>query len=178
MALREQAYSLLVVSASEKFNDIMASLLPEMSFSPVGFAGSISEAQRKSAEQSFDIIVVNSPLADDMGIRFAIDSSTSSNALVLILAKNETFTDVYEKVERYGVFTLSKPISKQSIVNALRWMITYSRRNSFSLRRKWRKSALLTRQNGFLSVRKVSLNPKLTAISKRKLWTAVFRSES
>jgi response regulator NasT len=124
VALREQAYSLLVVSASEKFNDIMASLLPEMSFSPVGFAGSISEAQRKSAEQSFDIIVVNSPLADDMGIRFAIDSSTSSNALVLILAKNETFTDVYEKVERYGVFTLSKPISKQSIVNALRWMIT------------------------------------------------------
>ena len=124
MALNEQTYSLLVVSASEKFNDIMASLLPEMSFAPVGYAGSVTEAQRKAAEQNFDIIVVNSPLGDDMGIRFAIDCSTSSNALVLILAKNETFTDVYERVEHYGAFTLSKPISKQSIVNALRWMIT------------------------------------------------------
>jgi len=124
VALKERAYSLLVVSASEKFNDIMSALLPEMSFSPVSFAGSITEAQRKSAEQSFDIIVVNSPLADDMGIRFAIDCSTSSNTLVLILAKNETFSDVYERVERYGVFTLSKPISRQSMVNALRWMIT------------------------------------------------------
>ena len=124
MSLKEQVYSVLVVSASEKFNQALPEVFPVSTFSPINFVSDMSAAKRAVSERAFDFIIVNSPLPDDMGIRFAIDCGTTSNALVLLLARSETFTDVYEKVERYGVFSLSKPIGRQSIVNALRWMIT------------------------------------------------------
>ena len=124
MALNEKTYSVLVVSAVDNFNNAMASMLPSGSFQPVVYAKSIASAQRAVAERGFDFIIINAPLKDDLGIRFAIDSSTSGNSLVLFLVQNEIHMDVYAKVSEHGIFTLPKPMSKQSMDTALRWLLT------------------------------------------------------
>ena len=105
----------------------MASMLPETRFQPIVYAGSIAAAQRACAEQEFDFVVINSPLKDDHGIRFAIDSS-SKKSIVLILAHNEVHADVVTKVDDFGVFTLEKPMSRHSLDMALRWLITAKKR--------------------------------------------------
>ena len=124
MAINDKAYSVLVVSAIDNFNSAMASMLPDGSFQPVVYAKSIASAQRAFAERSFDFVIVNAPLKDDLGIRFAIDCSTSGNTLVLFLVQNEIHMDVYTKVAEHGIFTLPKPMSKQSMDTALRWLLT------------------------------------------------------
>ena len=85
MELKEQTYHVLVVTASKTFRDSAAELLSETRCAPVQFASDISAAKRAVAETSFDFVIVNAPLPDDAGIRFALDVSDQKNAVVLLL---------------------------------------------------------------------------------------------
>lgn len=128
MSLEHHAYSVLVVSSVENFHNAMTAMLPEASFQPVVNVPTVATAQRAVVERSFDFVIINAPLKDDLGMRFAIDCSTSHNSLVLFLISNEIHGDVYAKVAEHGVFTLPKPMNKQSMDNALRWLMTAKRK--------------------------------------------------
>ena len=124
MSLENRVYSVLLVSSAEKFNTATKAMLPESGYNPVAVVTDIATAKRAVARRDFDFIIINSPLTDDVGIHFAIDCSTSRNANVLLLVKNEIHAEVYDRVSEYGIFTLPKPISKQAMDTALRWMKT------------------------------------------------------
>lgn len=120
MVFQERTYSVLIVSASEKFNTTTASLLPMTDYWPVNMVHSVAEAKRRLLDQPYDIVLINAPLPDDFGMRLAIDTCNSSGAGVLLLVKNEVYNDIYSKVVGYGVMTLSKPTSTQMVAQSLR----------------------------------------------------------
>ena len=120
MVFQERTYSVLVVSASEKFNTTTMTLLPVTDYWPVATVKSIAEAKRKLLEQPYDIVLINAPLPDDFGMRLAIDTCNSSGAGVLLFVKSEVYNEVYAKVVEYGVMTLSKPTSLQMVAQSLR----------------------------------------------------------
>lgn len=122
MSLEQRAYSVLIASASENFNSALSPLLPESAFSPVHIAASVSAAQRMFAEQSFDFVIINSPLPDNNGVGFAIDACTTKGTVVLLLIKSDIYMGIHAKVVPHGVFALSKPVSKQTLAQALGWM--------------------------------------------------------
>lgn len=122
MPLREHIYSVLVVSSASSFNDNILKLLPESMYYPITFAKSVNEAQRKTIERAYDIIIINTPLPDDYGVKFAIELSSNKTSVVLLFIRNDMYTSIYEKVRDYGVFTLHKPISAQAIIQALDWL--------------------------------------------------------
>lgn len=123
MSLKEHVYSILIVSAIESFNYALTSLLSESVYHTVQTVSSISAAKRATAERTFDFIVINSPLPDDIGTRFAIDSCSSTETITLFVVKNDIYSDMYAKVAERGVFLLAKPTSKQVLAEALHWMI-------------------------------------------------------
>ena len=122
MSLKERIYSVLVVSAAEKLNTAFLSLLPESHFQPVRVVSSVSAAKRAWSERSYDYVVINSPLPDDAGTRFAIDTGDAKGTVVLLLVRAEVHDDVREKVVEHGVFTLAKPLSRPLLSLALDWM--------------------------------------------------------
>ncbi len=83
MSLKERCYSvLLVVSAAEKLNIALSDILPESRYQPIKI---VSECQRREArmgERSYDFVIINSPLPDDAGIRFAIDLGNAKGTVV------------------------------------------------------------------------------------------------
>ena len=119
MSLREHVYSVLIVSASENFSQNIIKFLPEATYSPVSYAKSISEAQRKTVERIYDLIVINTPLPDDFGAKFAIDASNNSPTVVLLFVRSDNYGDVYDKVYDFGVFTVKKPLPEQNVTQAL-----------------------------------------------------------
>ncbi len=121
MSLEERRYSVLIASASENLNLALSSLLPASAFSSVQTVDSINAAQRILAERDFDFVIVNTPLPDDTGIRFAIDACTGGT-VVLLLVKSDIYMGIYDRVVSHGVFTLSKPTSKQALSQALRFL--------------------------------------------------------
>ncbi len=122
MSLEERTYSVLVVSATEKLNTALCAQMPESHYHPVRIVSSISAGKRFWNERSYDYVIINSPLPDDTGIRFAIDIGSSQNTVVLLFVRAELHDDIREKVVPHGVFTLSKPLSRALIPIALEWM--------------------------------------------------------
>lgn len=122
MNLKEVVYSVLLVSSSEKFNNAVSELLPLSKYSPVQIAKSISSAKRLVAERSYDFIIINSPLPDDVGIRFATDTCKSGGSVVLLLTRPDVYDEIYDRVTGCGVFSLTKPISKPTVLTALCFM--------------------------------------------------------
>ena len=122
MSLKERVYSVLVVSASESLNEALQSILTGSRYDPAYTVDSIGSAKRMLAERSFDFLIINSPLPDDVGIRLAIDLGSSKDTVVLLLSKSDIYDEIYDQVAEHGVFTLSKPTSKALLSTALNWM--------------------------------------------------------
>ncbi|MBQ6907670.1 MAG: antitermination regulator, partial [Clostridia bacterium] len=128
MEFKERIYSVLIVSATEKFNISLMELFPDCKYCPVLLVRDISAAKRALLEREYDFIVVNSPLPDDNGIRFSIDICSDKSSVVMMMIRNELYPAIFEKVSQYGVYTLSKPTSKQIINQALDWMASTKER--------------------------------------------------
>ena len=120
MVFQERTYSVLVVSASEKFNSSISALLPVTDYWPVAFAKSVAEAKRLLLDRSVDILLINAPLRDDFGMHLAIDTCNGSSAGVLLMVKHDVYDEICSSVVEYGVMTLSKPTSSQMVAQCLR----------------------------------------------------------
>ena len=124
MNFKEQVYSVLIVSASQKFNDALPELFPLPVFSPVTIVSNISAAKRAVSERDFDIVLINSPLPDDSGVRFSIDTVNEYNTVVLFLCRTEQYDELYERLAMHGIFMMQKPASKAIFQTAAGWLIS------------------------------------------------------
>lgn len=116
----ERRYSVLAVSASLKFVETLRTLLPEGRYGPVTVLHDAAAAQRALAENSYDLVLINTPLPDEFGTRLALDACESSSAGVLLLVKAEHCPDIEAQVSAHGVLTLAKPTSAQLFAQTLR----------------------------------------------------------
>lgn len=122
MSLKERVYSVLLVSASESFNAAMEAFLSESTYAPIRIVSNIAAGKRACAERSYDFIIINSPLPDDIGTRFAIDQCNSTSSAVLFMVRAELYSETYDKLAEHGVFVLAKPTSRQVITTALAFL--------------------------------------------------------
>ncbi len=156
MALEERSYSVLLVSAGQKLNQSLRGLLPGSMRDRLVVAPDAGAAKRAVASQAFDFVIVNAPLPDEPGVRFAIDQCTAGETVVLLLLRPELFPQVTETVCEHGVFTLSKPLSYQAMETALLWMasarerLRKTRRQALTLEEKMAEIRLVNRAKWFL----------------------------
>lgn len=135
MTDERKTLGVLVVSSGTKASDFFKSILPEKQYSPLLLAPSCSEAKRMLIETGFDIVIINTPLCDEFGVQFAIETANSTDSGVMIFVKSELYEQVAFKTEEFGIFTLSRPTNKQTVFEALR-MLTASRSRYMALREK------------------------------------------
>ncbi len=128
MDLKERSYSVLVVSASEKLNAALASILTEACCDPVRTVHSVSAAKRAWSERGFDLVIINSPLPDDGGIRFAIDIAGSGETAPLLIVSQETKDEILDRAVEHGVFLLAKPVTRPLVYLALEWLMAMRER--------------------------------------------------
>ncbi|MBQ8525780.1 MAG: ANTAR domain-containing protein [Clostridia bacterium] len=122
MNFKQTSYSVLIVSAAEKFNSSFKELFPESKYYPIQTETNLSAAKRALLEREFDFIAINSPFPDGDGIRFAIDICSHKNSVVLLLVRNDLYNATFYKVSPYGVYVLPKPTSRHVMNQALDWM--------------------------------------------------------
>ncbi len=122
MSLQERIYSVLVVSAAQKFNASLRTLLPETEYHPVHVVDSSNQAQRCLAERAYDLVIINTPLRDDFGNKLAVDICTNKHTVTMLLVKSEVYDEIYANVIAHGVLTMPKPISTSAFLQSLDWM--------------------------------------------------------
>ena len=159
MVFRDETYSVLLVSASEKFNTVTASLLPGSEFWPVTVVKSAGEAQRRILDAEYDIILVNTPLPDEFGTQFAAEACARTQAGVLLLLRRELHDEIYYKVLESGVITLPKPTSEAVMTQMLRTLCAVRERlrraeeRQSSVEKKIEELRLVNRAKWLLIVR-------------------------
>lgn len=117
------AYRILVVSAVDKFCEQLMPLLPEYIAPTVDRATSVNQAQRKIADRAYDIVVINTPLSDDFGVRFAIDLSAKSSTVAMLLVHTDFYDAIYDKVYEYGVFVVRRPTAPAIVRQSIDWLV-------------------------------------------------------
>ena len=121
MELKQRQYSVLIVSAQPKFNESLSEMIGERKYYESSFENSVSSARRMLNEQSYDIVLVNAPLPDEDGVRFAVDRS-AGKCSVLLMVRNEYYPEIFTRVCPYGVYTMPKPPTKQLVSQAFDWL--------------------------------------------------------
>ena len=109
MRIEKRSYSVLIVSGSDKSLDFISNSLPMELFYPTVSLNSAAEARRLLVNQDFDIVIINTPLKDDIGIELALEIAEKDFTAVMIIVKNEMFDQVAYRVEDYGVFVELMP---------------------------------------------------------------------
>lgn len=128
MLFSGDTYSVLVVSGQQKLNEALRPMLPSSEFYPVSFCTNAAAARRELVGRNYDLVIINAPLSDESGTRFAIDTGSRSDTVVLLLLRAESFEAVNEQVTPHGVFTLQVPFSAGTLRLGLKWMITVRER--------------------------------------------------
>ena len=120
MVFQSNTYSVLLVSASAKFNTAMLSALPPTDYWPVTVAANISEARRRTLEEEYDLILINAPLPDGDGQQFALAVCANTESGLLLLIKSEIYEEVYYRLLPAGAVTLPKPTNMDRIMQTVR----------------------------------------------------------
>lgn len=112
--------SALIVSKSEKAIHFFSGVLKQDQYEDIIILTSGSEARQLLADRDFDLCIVDAPLQDESGAQLAVSVSEDCMCQVLLVVRAEYFDEITDKVEDYGIITVSKPISRTLLWNALK----------------------------------------------------------
>lgn len=184
MAFEERFYRTLVVSSSVKFNEYIIPLLSSARCEPVTFANSVAAAKRFSLENQFDYVVINAPLPDEQGVKYAIDISSDKSTVCLLFVRTELYAETRSKVTPHGVFTLPKPTSSVAITHGLDFLASARERlrnlekKALSIEEKMEEIRLVNRAKWLLIDHLKMTEPDAHRyIEKQAMDTCVTRSE-
>lgn len=119
MASGKNIYRVLIAGANDRTFDSLRELLPPDSYEAPLRAGSAGEVKRMLLETDVDLVILNAPLRDEFGAQLALNLSRD-NLCVLMLVPAESFDAVCYKVEDEGILTLSKPVSRNGLLGAIK----------------------------------------------------------
>ena len=86
------------------------------------FASNAGEAKRKLGDGVFSLLIINTPLSDDFGRELALTAEEKFHVSVIMLVGNGQADRVATSVEKYGVFVLSKPLSRSLMAQAMKFI--------------------------------------------------------
>ena len=119
MVFSEHTYSILVVSAGDKFNTVISRLLPVNQYWPVVIVKDAEDARRLFFEKGFDIVLINAQTPYNDDIQLAVDICDKSEAGVILLTPGDYYEEICSKTIPHGIMTVSKPVTEHYIRQSL-----------------------------------------------------------
>lgn len=124
--------SVLIVSNAATTMGIISDYMRSENFSRVVTAQNGSQARRSVTESDFDLIVIDTPLGDELGDELAVMASEKTTAGIILIVDNSSVYDIVDRVEDYGVFALSKPTTPDFFYQAAK-LLTVSKKRMRNL---------------------------------------------
>ena len=122
MTAEKAAYRVLVASASDKMASVVKDVLPGPQYRDISYVSTMGDAKRMLVSQTYDILIINTPLKDDFGIQAAVDIAEQHETGILLLVKAEMYEQVSSQVEDYGIVTLARPTTRQSLYTSVKML--------------------------------------------------------
>ncbi len=124
----KRIYSVLLVSAAEKVNTALMGLMNNERYEPITVVDTVARAQRSMVERDYDLVIINSPLPDDFGRKFAVDVCTDSDRVALMLVRGDMYDELNAAMTPHGVMVGRRPVEETVIGSLLDAMCSVKER--------------------------------------------------
>lgn len=115
----EQTYSVLTVSAADKFSASLHTLLPEGQYDPVRAVRDAASPGGCCWSRASTSSSSTRRCPDEFGTQLALELSETSGAGVLLLVKAEQYPELSARLTPNGILTLQKPTTPQLLTQTL-----------------------------------------------------------
>ncbi len=122
MIFRDRSFSILLICAEGKFNNMIDSYLPYNEYYPVRKIHDINAARRELLERAYDIIIINWAASDNDAKKLALDVAQKTSGQVLLMVKNDLYEDIYFDVVSFGVACIPRQINTSEFGRELRML--------------------------------------------------------
>ena len=103
----------LLISGSEKGLDAIINFLKGCGYAAVSVVSSGDEARRMLQQDTFSLIVLNTPLKDEFGYQLSLQLTQNTCSGVVMLCKADMAIS-------YGVLVVAKPLNRAALLQAIR----------------------------------------------------------
>ena len=114
MRTENTTLKVMLASTSPKTSEVLAPILRSSRLQQVGQAESAIQVRKQLYEKAPDIVIINTPLSDELGTQLAVELA-DRNLAVLLLVKNDLQDQISYQMEPHGILTLSKPVSGSAL---------------------------------------------------------------
>lgn len=101
--------SILVLSKSEIPMQILRSMLPHDQYPIILFCSSIVAARQLLLKRSIDLLIIDMPLTEESGLRFAQEIAARSTPGLLLLMNSSFYHQLAARMEEAGIPVLKAP---------------------------------------------------------------------
>lgn len=120
--------NILIVSSSNKSRELLINIAKESGSYDIHSTGNSSECKNLIREVIFDLIIINSPLSDDMGENLVMFINEKTDASIILIAKTDYKNIIYDKMEKLGVFIVEKPLNKIIFMKVINLALVYRKK--------------------------------------------------
>ncbi|MDL2324616.1 ANTAR domain-containing protein [Ruminococcaceae bacterium OttesenSCG-928-A16] len=110
---------LLIVSSSQKTADSLRTLLVPRFYQDACVAASAARARRELSQRGFRLVLINTPLSDEVGDALAGDICQKSTADVVLLASGDRMASQDSSSLPIPVLVLEKPLNRTVLEKTL-----------------------------------------------------------
>lgn len=110
----------LLISGSEKGLDAIINFLKGCGYAAVSVVSSGDEARRMLQQDTFGLIVLNTPLKDEFGYQLSLQLTQNTCSGVVMLCKADMAEEMANKTISYGVLVVAKPLNRAALLQAIR----------------------------------------------------------
>lgn len=122
--------NVIVISSSSSAAETLSAFLKENFHCQVTIAETARHAREIiSGSRSFELVLINSPLADEAGIELAEYASEITAASCVVLVKSENYEKISPRADRGDIILVTKPFSKQVLYQVIKAVNTALRRS-------------------------------------------------
>ena len=115
------AGGILIVCSKPELIKELRTLMLRQGYTLAEYAFSANEARRKLDFLEPELILVNAPLKDELGIEFVLDIADITDAGIIILARHEHLEEMQYKLEKVGALILPKPINRTTLLQTAKF---------------------------------------------------------
>lgn len=119
----------LIISVGGEVRDNLSRICGEYGFASVSVSDG-KEIKNTDPEKKYDIIILNTPLENEFGLELAVSVSEKTGAAVIILAAQKNCDEIDRKLGSKDMYVLPKPLTKSSVIQALRFVKASRRKQS------------------------------------------------
>lgn len=101
----------LIVSKTESSLNAVAALMSEEGYE-AECTTDVNDAKSRLADESFDLIVINTPLLSESGVEFSLYCAGQTKACVILIVREERAIEVFNVVDKHGVLVISRPVNR------------------------------------------------------------------